>query len=123
MQGVPGSGKSTVARLIADNIVGVICSTDDYFYKDGEYKFDPEKLGEYHSRNLQHATDLMAEGCNVVIDNTNILQKHVRPYVNAARQNGYHVQFVRITGDNFGNIHKVPEEVVERMRHQMEGLE
>lgn len=122
MQGVPGSGKSHLARLIADNIVGVICSTDDYFYEDGEYKFDPAKLGEYHSRNLQHATDLMAEGCNVVVDNTNILQKHVQPYVNAARQHGYHVQFVRITGDNFGNIHKVPQEVVERMQNQMEDL-
>ena len=35
---------------------GAILSTDDLFMVDGEYQFDPTKLGEYHAQNLENAT-------------------------------------------------------------------
>ena len=44
LRGVPGSGKSTVAQ----NIGGTHFETDKYFMVDGEYKFDPTKLKQYH---------------------------------------------------------------------------
>ena len=53
-----------------------IFSTDDFFMVDGEYQFDPTRLGEYHGNNLDEATSFM-ERCSPVpvarciIDNTN----------------------------------------------------
>ncbi len=52
LRGVPGSGKSTRAALFAGTS-GIIHSTDSYFYKNGEYLYDPSKLGEYHDKNYE----------------------------------------------------------------------
>jgi adenylate kinase family enzyme len=47
MRGLPGSGKSTKAKKIAGE-KGVIYSTDDYFMVNGEYKYNPKMILEYH---------------------------------------------------------------------------
>ncbi|KAK5984223.1 hypothetical protein GCK32_022341, partial [Trichostrongylus colubriformis] len=52
MRGVPGSGKSYLANSLATNHGGVVYSTDDFFIRDGQYQFQPEKLEEYHRNNL-----------------------------------------------------------------------
>jgi adenylate kinase family enzyme len=51
MRGIPGSGKSTTAKKLAGE-TGKIHSTDNYFMVDGEYKFDPSKIREYHEANF-----------------------------------------------------------------------
>ncbi|KFW04128.1 NEDD4-binding protein 2 [Eurypyga helias] len=52
LRGVPGSGKSYLARtLLEDNPGGIILSTDDYFYKHGQYHYDPDCLEEAHDWN------------------------------------------------------------------------
>lgn len=98
MRGVPGSGKSYAARKLADADWdnSIICSTDSYFvnYGHGTYKFDPSKLGKFHSNNLRDAIQCMASGfLNVIIDNTNITRKDFAPYVEAAAQYGYEVVY------------------------------
>jgi len=47
MRGLPGSGKSTKAKLFAGE-KGLIYSTDDFFIIDGKYIYDPTKIVEYH---------------------------------------------------------------------------
>jgi adenylate kinase family enzyme len=51
MHGVPGSGKSTVAKTLAKE-EGSIHSTDQYFYKNDSYCFDSSKLKEFHDKNF-----------------------------------------------------------------------
>ena len=71
MRGIPGSGKSTLARKLAppENIF----STDDFFMVQGEYKFDPTKLGQYHGQNLDRFQNAIMNGvAPIVVDNTNI---------------------------------------------------
>lgn len=52
LRGLPGSGKSFLARTLQeDNPGGVILSTDDYFYINGQYQFDVKYLGEAHEWN------------------------------------------------------------------------
>lgn len=122
LQGVPGSGKSTVARAMAHGLTNcVICSTDDFFYQDGEYRFDPARLAENHAKNLSRAVSCMQNGFTVILDNTNIKRWHVQPYVEAARENGYSVVYIRVNGQ-FANIHGVPDHTVCRMRDEMEDL-
>ena len=52
MRGLPGSGKSTKAKKIAGER-GVIYSTDDFFMVNGEYKYNPKMIVEYHENNFK----------------------------------------------------------------------
>lgn len=81
MRGVPGSGKSSLARKLQGN--GVVLSTDDYFTNNyGDYYFDPRTLPEAHSWNQRRADREMKASTNpIVIDNTNLEAWEMQPYV------------------------------------------
>ena len=60
MRGVPGSGKSTIARKLAhgataDEVMnltpfhGTVVSADDFFLRNGEYRYNPKEIGIAHS--------------------------------------------------------------------------
>lgn len=122
MQGIPGSGKSFIADAIAQKINAKIHSTDNFFMENGKYKFDPNKLNEFHKKNLENTVSDMEKGLNVVVDNTNITNWQAEPYVKAAEFFGYMVQFVRVSGHNFGNTHNVPLETLKKMHRDMQDL-
>ncbi|KHN74022.1 NEDD4-binding protein 2-like 1 [Toxocara canis] len=95
MRGVPGSGKSYLARELLSGTNGVIHSTDDYFTENGVYTFDATKLQEFHQRNFKEARKSMSDGVKlVIIDNTNIYSIHMKPYVTQAIKFMYEVYFV-----------------------------
>ncbi|KAK9962403.1 hypothetical protein ABG768_007772 [Culter alburnus] len=95
LRGVPGSGKSSLAReLLSTGPNGVILSTDDYFFQDNRYVFDSALLGDAHDWNQKRAEQVMLEGCSpVIIDNTNVKAWEMKPYVEMALKNGYRVDF------------------------------
>lgn len=120
MRGVPGSGKSTVARQLAGKN-GIIHSTDDFFMVDGEYRFNPDKLREHHDANHKAFCESVAAGAKVVIcDNTNTQPWQYERYVKSAEEADYMVVFVvmphptaKIAAGR--NTHGVPEHIIERM--------
>lgn len=119
---VVGSGKSTMAKAIVESVgVGTIHSTDDYFMEDGEYKFNPSKLGEYHALNFEAFTSDCQDDIDCVIcDNTNIIPSHCMGYVEVAKQNGYKVVQLFFEPDTLENhmgrnAHNVPKEGIDRM--------
>lgn len=131
MRGVSGSGKSTAARRMAQERGGVIFSTDDYFERDGGYKFDPKMLPAYHAMNQRRADEAMASGLSpILIDNTNTQAWEMKPYVEAAKRHGYEVEIAEpgspgFPAADFKEIMRrqggreegksMPEEVVRRM--------
>ncbi|MDO8601036.1 MAG: ATP-binding protein [bacterium] len=126
MRGVPGSGKSSIAREIA-HPEGVIHSTDQYFYDaKGEYRFDPSKLSEYHDKNYDaFCKSLELEKPVVVIDNTNVQRSHFERYVIAAKARGYLVREIEAPKPDPAmaakrNIHSVSEETIRQMLAQYE---
>ena len=122
MQGVPGSGKSYVASHMQFGLSNcVVFSTDDYHYENGEYKFKPEKLGEFHELNYQRTVKFLQEGKTVIVDNTNLQRWTVKKYVQFAVENNIPVVFIRVTG-NFQNTHGVPPEKIEQMKAAIENL-
>lgn len=119
IRGVPGSGKSTLAKIIAGScsIGGAThFESDQYFMQDGEYKFDPTKLGENHARCQDDVDKAMQMGIGtIVVSNTFTTKKEVAPYLDLAKIHDYKTQVITSQAD-FGNVHNVPEEVVKKMR-------
>ncbi|XP_028821589.1 NEDD4-binding protein 2-like 2 isoform X1 [Denticeps clupeoides] len=95
MRGAPGSGKSTLAtQLLSSGPSGLILSTDDYFFREDGYHYDPRFLGQAHDWNHNRAREAMCEGRSpVIIDNTNIHAWEMKPYVETALETGYNVCF------------------------------
>jgi predicted kinase len=99
MRGLPSSGKSYRAKEIAGS-VGVVLSTDEYFYKLVEpeeptkYSFRPNHVGFAHKWNQVRAQKLIEEGHPlVIIDNTNTMPSEAKAYVQYAVPQGYTVRF------------------------------
>ncbi|XP_046561488.1 uncharacterized protein LOC124270515 [Haliotis rubra] len=91
LRGLPGSGKSYLAGEIVFD--GVILSTDDYFLRCGEYRYNQDQLTEAHTWNKQRACDAMERHVSpVIIDNTNTMDWEMLPYVKMAVARGYDVE-------------------------------
>jgi predicted kinase len=96
MRGIPGAGKSTMAKSLVGE--GVIHSTDDLITATGDYRGffarliesgDFKDLSRMHSKNLSNAIKSMKDGISpVVIDNTNIKANEAKAYVVAALEMG-----------------------------------
>jgi predicted kinase len=125
MRGVPGSGKSTKAAELAGD-KGVIHSTDTYFMVAGQYRYDPSKLQEYHSRNQAAFEQSLQDGVPVVIcDNTNVRVAHMLPYITVARRYGYRVHIVELPHPDpvvaaQRNSHGATEDTIRRMLRNWE---
>ena len=125
MRGVPGSGKSTLARKLSMGS-GIIHSTDDYFVVDGDYRFDPSKLREYHDCNFEEFCESLRYGVPVVIcDNTNVHRWMFRRYLEAAWFYGYLDVVISMPHPEpevaaARNVHTVPAEVIRQMIDQWE---
>lgn len=133
MRGVSGSGKSTLARQIAEQNPGsVIYSTDDFFMVDGQYQFDPKRLGEFHIKNHQRTHEAMKSGFScVIVDNTNTQAWEMKPYVLSAVEFGYAVEIHQPEPVDFDELMKrqslrqdqsksLPAEVVQKMLSRFE---
>ena len=137
LRGLPGTGKSMTAYALRTGAFpsgyGAVFSTDNLFMVDGEYQFDPSKLGEYHAKNLEMAAEWMhihrevTTHAHCIIDNTNTQHWEYAKYVEAAKANGFIVQVISIDWDAMDiplyaerNSHGVPIEAIYRMAARWE---
>jgi len=137
VRGISGSGKSTLVgklkeacAVATDNIR--VCSSDNFFIVNGEYKFDATKLAQAHSQCFSfflHALDCKMDV--VFVDNTFVRNWELENYIQAARLRGYEiliyevrvntVQEMRICAER--NVHNVPREVIARMAMDFEDVD
>lgn len=133
MRGIPGGGKSTIAKSLVDG--GTIHSTDEVIASQGDYfeffknlmatkDFSP--LRDAHKENLNNAIKDMVDGVSpIVIDNTNIKPFESKPYIEKALKLGYddknivlvHVGTGGATAEELAkrNVHKVPLDKIKSM--------
>jgi predicted kinase len=123
LRGLPGSGKSSFAKGFSG---ATVCSADDFFIVNGQYKYDPSLFEEAHSRCLvdfiQAVVVNRAEPW-VVVDNTNTSAMEIVPYLRIARAFGYSVYILEFESTILEslrwNIHGVPEGVICKMAMKM----
>ena len=150
LRGLPGTGKSRLARLISaannpeyclDRFFVRTFSTDDLFInEEGVYEFDPTLLKQHHQENLRRAIEFFnlhprphqtLEGEYwvqiAIVDNTNTQHWEYEPYVKAAKEAGWDVQIITLDWNEHDiplyakrNKHDVPEEAIRRMADRWE---
>lgn len=148
LRGLPGSGKSTVARHLA-GASGVVYSADGYFEavaakrrKKGDERatyatcFAVDQLADAHEWCFQQFTDALAEVSGrtsgapevIVIDNTNSTRTEYTRYVQAAADAGMGVTVIELETTNKTtalacggrSAHSVPVRVILRMLSRWE---
>jgi len=132
LRGVPGSGKSTFANFLRENIEdNIICSADDYFYlnNQGRYLWNKDKLGEAHKWCQTVFEQALANRVSlVIVDNTNITKREVLVYSKLAQEYGYEVTVLTVgstdprMADTYyeKNRHNVPKNVIVNMLERFE---
>lgn len=104
---VPGAGSSTLGSIIAQQYY----EADMYQYVNGEYKFDPVKVGYCHKRCQDDVELSMQNGVlTIAISNTNTTERELVPYYDLAKKYGYTVFCLVVENRHNGkDIHSVPE--------------
>lgn len=121
IRGVPGCGKSTLARSLQDNglVIGVF-EADQYFeHPDGQYNFDASQLGVAHKSCQNNALHYLSQGMSVAVSNTSTTEKEVETYRKIAEDcNANFVSIVVENRHNGVNVHNVPEEKIQQMKNR-----
>ena len=126
VRGISGSGKSALARKIAnlhslEGKVAKVFETDNYFMENGEYKFDATKLHRNHQKCFNDFLDALNDRHVdvVIVANTFTRKWEYVNYSDAAKDSGYEVTML-IANGNYKNVHNVPDEVVQKMKNRFE---
>ncbi len=113
LRGVSGSGKTTLAKELIEGRRGVICTADDYFEIDGEYKFNAAELGNAHKACRVKFHYALCDKTHdvIVVANTNTTEKDYGYYQEKANEYGANVFFLVVENrHNNKDVHNVPDE-------------
>lgn len=129
LRGLPGSGKSFLARRINSRLGGYIASADNYFIRSGEYRYDRDHLEYAHCDCQNKVKDKAREQVSpIIVDNTNLEAWEMKPYVKTAIEFGYTVQLVEPPTEwrynprvcHRYNRHDIPLEKIARMKDKFD---
>ncbi len=116
LRGLPGSGKTTLAKSLA----GEHIEADMFFMKDGEYKFDPTMLKHAHNWCQDVVEHWMNDDIQrIIVSNTFTQEWEMDFYYKLAETYGYIVHSVIVENRHGGvNEHGVPAEKLEQMKNR-----
>ena len=124
LRGLPGAGKSTLAKKLGD----VYYEADMYFTNEnGQYIFNGADIKKAHEwcQNEVHTAMILnhttGENENIVVSNTFTQEWEMEAYYKLANSYGYRVYSLIVENRHGGeNLHNVPEDKIEAMRNRFE---
>lgn len=122
VRGCPGSGKSTIAREIADELGFAHYENDMFFMKDGKYCFDEKRVKDAANWCFHNIEKALFDGKNAVVANVFVTRKSVNRYRDLAAQCGAEFVVLRSNAD-FGNVHSVPPQVYASMKKAFQDVD
>jgi hypothetical protein len=108
VRGLPGSGKSTYARLMTLDYSHF--EADQFFMLDGEYQYNSRRVLEAHNWCRRRTREALESGKRVVVSNTFVRNWEISLYLAMSLD----VVIVHACGA-WPNVHGVPLEGLERM--------
>jgi predicted kinase len=118
LRGLPGSGKTSLAKELSENGKYPVYSVDDYFTdENGEYKFEFDKnhLAYKHCEERTR-TAMQNKLQKIFLDNTFTLEWEIETYFKLAKEFDYKVYVVTVENRHHGkNIHGIPDEHIRKM--------
>jgi predicted kinase len=128
LRGLPGSGKSTFAKAMWNELV--VCEADQYFIdkETGEYKFNQHDLPKAHYWCQSRVETFMQDNHmndqfypRIVVANTFTQEWEMKPYYELALKYNYRVHSV-IVENRHGNksVHDVPDATMGNMLNRFE---
>lgn len=130
LRGIPGCGKSTLAKLLANGAGSQWFEADQYFVDDnGYYNFDATKLKFAHGwcrDEVEYAMQFGHRGLadklplsRIIVSNTFTQEWEMEPYYELANKYGYTV-FSLIVENRHGGVnqHGVPDSVLDKMQNR-----
>ncbi len=130
-RGLPGSGKSYLAKKMSEEERAIVLNNDELLVTDGAYKWDEDLVLIAHQFNQKRATSAMRENAPlIVLDNTNLLPYHSSPYVRLAKFYGYNYEVIdsktpwALDVDELAkrNTHNIPKSIIECMKKTLDEL-
>ena len=121
IRGLPGSGKSTMAREIISKHPNTKHFEADMYFMNahGEYEFDPTLLKNAHQWCQLKTVDALKNGYDCIVSNTFTQKWEFQTYLDIAKEFDAEVEIITAKG-NYKNIHGVPEEAIEKMKKRWE---
>ena len=125
LRGLPGAGKSTVAKALAELGLGgsgseaIVCEADDYMVSsERRYRFNRKQLQKAHGACMGKCEALMeASEPLVIVSNTATQRWELKHYYKLARRYDYRVFSLIVENRHRGtSIHNFFYERIEQMR-------
>jgi predicted kinase len=119
LRGLPGSGKTTLAKVLSENNTYPVFSVDDYFTNEitGEYLFNFQNNHLAYKQCEMLTKDAMQQSISkVIVHNTFTTEWELEPYFKLASSYNY-LLFV-VTVENYHeqkNVHEVSDEQLQKM--------
>lgn len=121
IRGIPGSGKSTMAKkMVAEGQADTHWETDMFFLNEkGEYIFNRNELSNAHIKCQEKVRQDLEYNRRVIVSNTFVKKWEMQPYIDMAKELDVSLEILTVKGE-FQNTHGVPEEVIARMKSNWE---